>query len=169
MSLALVVAALVVVAINAFFVAAEYAIIRVRTTRIEELVSSGVRRAAAARDVLRPAGRLDLRLPARDHARLAGARRNRRAGVRAPVRAGVAFLGARSARRSPHARDRGVVPHHHVPPRRPRGARPKTLAITHAENTALLVAWPLRVFRFLFYPLIVFMKGAAGIVIRAWA
>ena len=49
MDLVLVVVALAAVAINAFFVAAEFAIVRVRVTRIEELVQRGVRRAAAAR------------------------------------------------------------------------------------------------------------------------
>jgi|SoiMethySBSTD1v2_1073268.scaffolds.fasta_scaffold34744_2 CBS domain containing-hemolysin-like protein len=167
MSLALVVAALVVVAINAFFVAAEYAIIRVRTTRIEELVSSGVRRAAAARDVLR---RLDDSISACQLgitlASLA------LGGIGEPAFAHLfepafAFLGARSAAAA-HTLAIAVsfliITFLHVVLGE---LVPKTLAITHAENTALLVAWPLRVFRFLFYPLIVFMKGAAGIVIRA--
>ena len=72
MNLALVAAALVVVAINAFFVAAEFAIVRVRATRIEELVAR--RRPAGGRRAGRPpaARRLHLGLPARHHARLPG-------------------------------------------------------------------------------------------------
>ena len=44
--------ALGLVLLNAFFVATEFAIVRVRTTRIDELVSKGVRRASATRSVL---------------------------------------------------------------------------------------------------------------------
>ena len=53
MNFVLIVVALAVVAINAFFVAAEFAIVRVRVTRVEELVQRGVRRASATREVLR--------------------------------------------------------------------------------------------------------------------
>jgi len=43
---------LVLVAINGFFVAAEYALVRVRWTRVEELVSEGAFGAAAVRDAV---------------------------------------------------------------------------------------------------------------------
>ena len=45
--------ALALVGLNAFFVATEFAIVRVRATRIDELVAKGVRRAVATREVLR--------------------------------------------------------------------------------------------------------------------
>ena len=45
--------ALVLVGVNAFFVAAEFALVRVRVTRIEELVAQGARRAGATRAWLR--------------------------------------------------------------------------------------------------------------------
>jgi CBS domain containing-hemolysin-like protein len=44
---------------------------------------------------------------------------------------------------------------------------PKTVAIGHAESTALAVSWPLRFFRFLFYPLISVMNRTANVVVRA--
>jgi len=168
MSLVFIVAAFAVVAINAFFVAAEYAIIRVRATRIEELVASGVRRAAAARDVLR---RLDDSISACQLgitiASLA------LGGIGEPAFAHLfepafAFLGARSAAAA-HTLSIAVsfliITFLHVVLGE---LVPKTLAITHAEKTALAVAWPLRMFRFVFYPLIVFMKGSAGVAIRAF-
>ena len=168
MSLVFIVAAFAVVAINAFFVAAEYAIIRVRATRIEELVASGVRRAAAARDVLR---RLDDSISACQLgitiASLA------LGGIGEPAFAHLfepafAFLDARSAAAA-HTLSIAVsfliITFLHVVLGE---LVPKTLAITHAEKTALAVAWPLRMFRFVFYPLIVFMKGSAGVAIRAF-
>src|SRR5262249_41236411 len=44
---------------------------------------------------------------------------------------------------------------------------PKSLALAHAESIALGVSWPLRIFRFLLYPLIAVMNRAARLVIRA--
>jgi CBS domain containing-hemolysin-like protein len=42
---------------------------------------------------------------------------------------------------------------------------PKTVAIVHAEQTALAVAWPMKVFRFLFYPLIALMNSSANLFV----
>ena len=44
-------AAVLLVLLNAFFVATEFAIVRVRNTRLDEMVESGVARAGAAREV----------------------------------------------------------------------------------------------------------------------
>src|SRR6185503_8014624 len=146
MSLALVVAALAVVAINAFFVAAEFAIVRVRATRIEELVASGVRRAAAARDVLR---RLDDSISA---CQLGITLASLALGwIGEPAFAHLlepafAFLGAGStaaAHTLAVAATFLIIMFLHVVLGE---LVPKTVAITHAENTALLVAWPLRMF-----------------------
>ncbi|HJQ97122.1 MAG TPA: hemolysin family protein [Candidatus Polarisedimenticolaceae bacterium] len=167
MSLALIVAALCVVAINAFFVAAEFAIVRVRATRIEELVGSGVRRAAAARDVLR---RLDDSISA---CQLGITLASLALGwIGEPAFAHLlepafAFLGAASAAAAHTlaiAVSFFIIMFLHVVLGE---LVPKTIAITHAENTALLVAWPLRLFRFLFYPLIAFMNGTANLAVRA--
>ena len=53
MTLLYVLLALGLVLLNAFFVATEFAIVKVRDTRIEERVASGLKRAAAVREVLR--------------------------------------------------------------------------------------------------------------------
>jgi CBS domain containing-hemolysin-like protein len=162
MDLLLIGLALVIVAINAFFVAAEFAIVRVRVTRIEDLVQRGVRRAHAAREVLRhlddaiSACQLGITLaslalgwigePAFAHLleplfAWAGSFRE---GAAHTAAVAVAFL---------------LITFLHVVLGE---LVPKSIAITHAESTALAISWPLRVFRFAFYPLITFMNGMAA-------
>src|SRR5512144_1373054 len=142
----LVLLALVIVAVNAFFVAAEFAIVRVRVTRIEDLVQRGVRRAAAAREVLRhldaaiSACQLGITLtslglgwigePAFAHLLepLFGWAGRLRAGAAHTAAIALAFL---------------LITFLHVVLGE---LVPKTVAIAHAESTALAVSWPLRVF-----------------------
>ena len=167
MDLALVVVALAVVAINAFFVAAEFAIVRVRVTRIEELVQRGVRRAAAAREVLRnldamiSACQLGITLaslalgwigePAFAHLLL-------------PLFSFLGRFGAGAAHTVAIAASFLLITFLHVVVGE---LVPKTVAIAHAESTALAVSWPLRVFRFLFYPLIAVMNRIANLLVKA--
>jgi CBS domain containing-hemolysin-like protein len=162
-----VVAALLVVAVNSFFVATEFAIVRVRATRIEEMVQKGVRRAAAARHVLR---RLDTYISACQlgvtisslalgwlgEAAFASLLKPafERAGAWQTTAAhsvaiGLAFL---------------LITFLHVVFGE---LVPKTLTIRYPETTALLVAWPIRVFYALFYPLIWSMNSAAHVLVRA--
>ena len=73
---------------NAFFVAAEFALVSARRTQIEPRAEAGSR---CARTTLRAMENMSLvigRRPARHHGLLAGARCRRRAGRRAPARAG---------------------------------------------------------------------------------
>ena len=167
MSLALIVAALAVVAINAFFVAAEFAIVRVRATRIEELVADGVRRAAAAQHVLR---RLDDSISACQLgitlASLALGWIGDAAFAR-PLETAFLWMGSVStaaAHTVAIAVSFLIITFLHVVLGE---LVPKTLAIAHAERTALTVAWPLRIFHFFFYPLITFMNGSANLAVRA--
>ena len=167
MSLALIAAALLVVAINAFFVAAEFAIVRVRATRIEELVAGGVRRAAAAQQVLR---RLDDSISACQLgitlASLALGWIGDAAFAR-PLEGAFVWMG-RVSTAAAHtvaiAASFLIITFLHVVLGE---LVPKTLAIAHAEKTALAVAWPLRAFHFVFYPLIAFMNGSANLAVRA--
>jgi CBS domain containing-hemolysin-like protein len=166
MDLALLLLALAVVLVNAFFVAAEYAIVRVRATRIEELVGRGVRRAAAAREVLRTLDRsisacqLGITLaslglgwigePAFAHL----------------IAGGFAWTGGMSvvaAHSAAIAVSFLLITFLHVVLGE---LVPKTIAIAHAESTVLLLAWPLRLFRFLLYPLIGFMNASANFTVR---
>lgn len=166
MDAALVVVALVIVAINAFFVAAEFAIVRVRVTRIEDLVQRGVRRAVAAREVLRnldamiSACQLGITLaslalgwigePAFAHLLepLFSWMGRFRSGASHTAAIAVSFL---------------LITFLHVVVGE---LVPKTVAIAHAESTALAVSWPLRIFRFLFYPLISFMNRTANLLVE---
>ena len=75
--------------VNAFFVIAEYALVRSRRARLEALAEEGAARRAAGARPARRHRRLHLRLPGRDHDGLDRHRRARRAGDRAPARAGV--------------------------------------------------------------------------------
>ncbi len=43
---------------------------------------------------------------------------------------------------------------------------PKTLAIAQAERTALILSWPMRVFYVLFYPVITLLNGGTKFVLR---
>jgi CBS domain containing-hemolysin-like protein len=43
---------------------------------------------------------------------------------------------------------------------------PKTIAIEHAEGTALLVTWPMRAFYHVFYPFIWILNEASNLVVR---
>ena len=43
---------------------------------------------------------------------------------------------------------------------------PKTIAITRAEGTALVLAWPMRIFYILFYPVIALLNGGTRLVLK---
>ncbi len=157
---------LLLVALNAFFVLAEFAIVKVRGTRIEELAEGGSVAALWVRSVLQ---RLDGHLsatqlgitiaslalgwigePAIAHLvepLLSGA------GVMTPVLAhtvavGTAFL---------------AITFLHVVFGE---LAPKSLAIRRPEASALLVALPLRAFYYLFYPLIWIFESATNVALR---
>ncbi len=158
--------ALGLVALNAFFVATEFAIVRVRTTRIDELVTKGVRRAAATRTVLQDlnaylsACQLGITLASlalgwvgesathllEPHLTGLGSW----AGVTSRSIAGVlAFV--------------SITVLHVVVGEQ----APKTVAIERAEGVALLVAWPIRVFHFLLFPFIWAMNALSSLAVRA--
>jgi CBS domain containing-hemolysin-like protein len=159
--------ALAIVAINAFFVASEYSIVRVRVTRIEDLVQRGVRRAVAAREVLRnldamiSACQLGITLaslalgwigePAFAHLLL-------------PAFGWMGRFGPAAAHTSAIVASFLLITFLHVVVGE---LVPKSLALSHAESIALAVSWPLRIFRFLLYPLIAFMNRVARVMVRA--
>ncbi len=167
MDVVLVLVALAVVAINAFFVAAEFAIVRVRVTRIEELVQRGVRRAAAAREVLRhldamiSACQLGITLAS---LALGWIGEPAFAHLLEPWFAPLGRFGTGAAHTVAIAASFLLITFLHVVVGE---LVPKTVAISHAESTALAVSWPLRFFRFLFYPLIAIMNRAANLLVKA--
>ncbi len=167
MNFVLIVVALAVVAINAFFVAAEFAIVRVRVTRVEELVMRGVRRASATREVLRhldamiSACQLGITLAS---LALGWVGEPAFAHLLEPTFAPLGRFGMGAAHTAAIAASFLLITFLHVVVGE---LVPKTVAIAHAEATALAVAWPLRFFRFLFYPLISVMNRAANILVKA--
>ena len=167
MDAVLVVVALAVVAINAFFVAAEFAIVRVRVTRVEELVQRGVRRAAATREVLR---NLDAMISACQlgftlaSLALGWIGEPAFAHLLEPGFAWMGRFGTGASHTVAIAASFLLITFLHVVVGE---LVPKTVAIGHAESTALAVSWPLRFFRFLFYPLIAIMNRTANVLVRA--
>jgi len=162
--LLLVVAALLV-ALNGFFVACEFALVKVRATRLEELARSGSRAAAVSREVLRE---LNSYLSAAQ------------VGVTL-VSIGLGWV-AEPAFRDLLAPGLRVL---HWPPQLASGASfliafslvtffhvvfgeqaPKVYAIQRPERTTLFVVWPLRLFYYLLYPVIWGLNTSAEIVLK---
>lgn len=160
-------AALLVVVVNSFFVATEFAIVRVRATRIEEMVQNGVRRAAAARHVLR---RLDTYISACQlgvtisSLALGWLGEAAFASLLKPAFAGAGEWQATAAHSVAIGLAFLLITFLHVVFGE---LVPKTLTIRYPETTALLVAWPIRVFYAVFYPLIWSMNAAANLLVRS--
>jgi CBS domain containing-hemolysin-like protein len=158
--------ALLLVLLNAFFVATEFAIVKVRRTRIDEMVAQGVSRAAAAREVIE---NLNAYLSACQF------------GITI-ASLGLGWIGEPAFAHlieplfSWMGPGREVAIHSvaltlafilitmlHIVLGE---LAPKTLAIQRAELTALWVAWPIRTFNALFYPLIWALNGLGNLTVR---
>ena len=154
------------VLLNGFFVAAEFALVKVRSTRIEELARHGSGAAAMARTAVRhldaylSATQLGITIasiglgwvaePAFHHllTPLMGM-----VGITSPrVQSGVAFAVAFL-----------IVTFLHIVFGE---LAPKSLAIQRSEGVTLWVAYPLHFFYVLFYPAIVFLNGTANRILR---
>lgn len=159
--------ALTLVALNAFFVATEFAIVRVRTTRIDELVAKGVRRAAATRAVLSDlnaylsACQLGITLASLG---LGWIGEPAFAHLLEPVFAGLGRAGGIATHTIAITLAFVVITVLHVVVGE---QAPKMVAIERAERVALLVAWPIRVFNFVLYPFIWAMNSLSNVSVRA--
>jgi CBS domain containing-hemolysin-like protein len=158
-------AAFGLVALNGFFVATEFALVKVRPTRLDELARRG---SAAARRAKRLVEHLDEYLSATQLgitlASLAlgwigepafahliqplAARLGLAASTREAIAAGLAFL---------------IITFLHIVFGE---LAPKSVAIQRSEGTALLVAAPMHWFRVLFYPVIWALNGVAAATLR---
>jgi len=158
--------AFALVAANAFFVATEFAIVRVRETRIEELVRRGVKRAAATREVLQnlnaylSACQLGITLTSLG---LGWVGEPAFAQLFEPLVAGLGTWSGVAAHSAALALSFGLITFLHVVLGE---LVPKTIAIDRAEGVALLSAWPIRAFHRLFFPLIWVLNGAANLTVR---
>jgi len=161
--------ALFLVALNGFFVAAEFALVKVRATRIAELVARGspsariAERAVHHLDAYLSATQLGITIasiglgwvgePAVEHLLLPvfdvlGWDPESRPALRHSIIAAIAFL---------------TVTFVHIVFGE---LAPKSLAIQRAESTTLAVAWPLHFFYKVFYPAIVALNGTAAFILR---
>jgi CBS domain containing-hemolysin-like protein len=158
-------AAVALVALNGFFVATEFSLVKVRATRLEELARRG---SAAARRTLRLVGGLDEYLsatqlgitlaslalgwvgePAFAHLIEPAARRaGFGAATTEAIAAACAFL---------------LITFLHIVFGE---LAPKSLAIQRAEATALAVSAPMHAFRVVFYPVIWALNGLANATLR---
>jgi len=160
--------ALGLVALNAFFVATEFAIVRVRTTRIDELVAKGVRRAAATRTVLQDlnaylsACQLGITLASLGLGWVGG--QPAFAHLLEPLFAGLGPSAGIAAHSAAIALAFFLITVLHVVVGE---QAPKMVAIERAEGVALLVAWPIRIFHFVLFPFTWTMNALSNLAVRA--
>lgn len=159
--------ALCLVALNGFFVAAEFAIVKVRATRIAELASHG---SATARVAQRAIQHLDAYLSATQlgitlaSIGLGWIGEPAVAHLLEPILVPLGLAENRIiARTVSLALAFAIITFLHIVFGE---LAPKSVAIQQAERTTLWVAWPLHLFYRICYPAIVMLNGAAGLVLR---
>lgn len=161
--------ALSLVLANGFFVAIEFALVKVRQTQLESLVEQGKAGAALALtmrknlDIWLSASQVGITLAS---LALGWVGEPAFAGLIEPLVLRVAPAG-QAAQAIAHTIGVilafGIITFLHIVV----GEQvPKTVAITRAEGTALVLAWPMRVFYVLFYPVIVLLNGGTRLVLK---
>ena len=160
--------ALVLVGLNGFFVAAEFALVRVRESRIVQLEQEGSARASVVRDALRD---LDAYLsvcqvgitvaslglgwvgePAVSH-------------LISPLLAGLGITSERLVSIIAVALGFAVITYAHLV----FGEQaPKYYSIQKAERTSLWISRPLELFMVLFRPLVWLVNASTNFVLRPW-
>lgn len=159
------IAALFLVAANGFFVATEFAIVKIRTTRLDELARAGNRRAPVARKVVEhldeylSATQLGITLASLG---LGWLGEPAFAGLVLPLVAAVGLPPA-SAHAVAIALSFAVITFLHIVFGE---LAPKSLAIQRPEGVTLAVAGPMRFFRVVFYPFIWSLNGLAARALR---
>jgi len=157
------------VALNAFFVAVEFALVKVRATQLEHLVAQGRGGAEAA---LAMKQKLDSWLSASQVGITLASLALGWIGEPAFAQLIEPWV-VRLAPDNEHAHALAqtvglvlafvVITFLHIV----LGEQvPKTFAISRAETTALALAWPMRVFRFCFYPVIWFLEQGTKLALR---
>ena len=160
------VAAALMVAGNAFFVAAEFAIVKVRTTRIEEMATSGLPGAVQAREVTQHldeylgACQLGITLVSLG---LGWVGEAAFAGLLEPLLRSLGPLAAPAAHSIALAGAFVIISILHIVLGE---LVPKSIAIRKPGQIARLSALPLRIFRRMFYPALWALNGSATAIIR---
>jgi CBS domain containing-hemolysin-like protein len=152
---------------NAFFVAAEFALVRVRSTQLDLRAGAGSRAAVLARSMMT---RLDAYLSA---CQLGITLASLGLGWVGEPAVATALrplfewlqIGPVLAHRISIAVGFTLISALHIIVGE---QAPKNLAIAHAERTSLFVAWPLRVVYLLFYPFLRVVNGASNALLRAF-
>jgi len=162
-------AVFVLVATNGFFVAAEFGLVKVRRTRIDELVAEGKRVAKVVQDELRhmdnyiAATQLGITLAS---LALGWIGEPSLAHLIEPL---FAFAGGTAATELAHSAAIAVsfflITMFHIVLGE---LVPKSIALQRSEGTTFFVARPLYLFARLFRPFIVFMNGLGNLVVRAF-
>ncbi|GAB4244644.1 MAG: hemolysin family protein [Thermoleophilia bacterium] len=156
-----VIAVFVLVLLNGFFVAAEFAIVKVRTTRIEELVDEGNRRARVAQHLT---ANLDSYLSATQlgitmsSLGLGWIGEPALAHLIRPVIEVFGLTSETASHTASAVTAFAIITFLHIVLGE---LAPKSLAIQKSEETSLWVAWPLRLFYRLFIPVIWLFNTAA--------
>lgn len=158
-------ASVLLVLANAFFVASEFAIVKVRRTQLEALARGGDRRARVA---LRISRDLDAYLSANQLGVTLASIALGWVGERAFASIiGALFGGLVTSPAILHGLSAALafvlITFLHTVLGE---LAPKSLAIQKAERTALWLAWPLHVFYLAFYPIIWVLNGSARLVLR---
>jgi putative hemolysin len=167
--LAGILAVFVLVATNGFFVAAEFGLVKVRRTRIDELVTEGKRVAKVVQDELRhldnyiAATQLGITLAS---LALGWIGEPSLAHLIEPL---FACAGGTAATELAHSAAIAIsfflITLFHIVLGE---LVPKSIALQRSEGTALFVARPLYLFARLFRPFIVFMNGLGNLVVRTF-
>ena len=152
---------------NGFFVAAEFSIVTVRKTRIDQLIAEGHRGARAVRRAVTDPDELHRRDAARHHDGQPRPRLDRRAGAGVADSAAVHIRCRSASPKRPRtaspwpSRSRSMTALHIVLGE----LAPKTIALERAEATALLVVKPTELFMQAFWPFIRLLNGTGRAVV----
>ena len=163
-SIALLLTAVVVLA-NAFFVASEFAFVKIRPTRLEQLAAEGSARARLLLGITQQLAGLPVGQPARDHPGVADAGLAGGAGHRAVLRPCLVAPAWRAPTLHTLAATISLILItflHTVLGE----LAPKALAIQRTEPVALWAAVPFRAFYMVSFPVNWTLKAAAGLVLR---
>jgi CBS domain containing-hemolysin-like protein len=160
--------ALFLVGLNGFFVAAEFALVRVRDSRIQQLEQEGSARAAVVRDALRD---LDAYLSVCQvgitmaSLGLGWVGEPAVAHLIEPVLASVGLTSERAVSIIAFVVGFAIITYAHLV----FGEQaPKYFSIQRAERTSLWISRPLRIFMILFRPLVWIVNASTNFVLRPW-
>lgn len=156
-----------VVLLNAFFVAAEFAIVKVRNTQIEPLVEKGNKRAVVAKEIV---AHMDAYLSATQlgitmaSLALGWIGEPLVAGMLRPVCMLFGLVNEKMIEAVAIAVGFSIITFLHITLGE---LAPKSLAIQKAQGTALFVSFPLKLFFAVFKPIIIALNGVANGILRA--